>query len=101
MLPRALCFATAMLIPAALLAQPPQVAGRGGRGGGATPAAATTIEERTAGMQKLDGYFPLYWDERAGTLWLEIGRFNSEVLLATGLAEGLGSNDIGLDRGIA
>src|SRR5215472_11975875 len=58
-----------------------------------------SIEERTAGMQKLDGYFPLYWDERAGTLWLEIPRFNTEVLFSTGLPAGLGSNDIGLDRG--
>ncbi|HEY3835188.1 MAG TPA: DUF5117 domain-containing protein, partial [Bryobacteraceae bacterium] len=97
MLQRALCFATVMLIPAALSAQ--QGAGRGGRGGGAAAAAVTTIEERTAGMQKLDGYFPLYWDERAGTLWLEIGRFNSDFLLATGMAAGLGSNDVGLDRG--
>jgi len=69
-----------------------------------TPAAQArtqTIAERTSGMQKLDGFFPLYWDDRTGTLWLEIPRFDSEVLLATGLAEGLGSNDIGLDRGIA
>src|SRR5215831_16959697 len=58
-----------------------------------------SIEERTAGMRKLDGYFPLYWDERTGTLWLEIPRFDTEVLYTTGLAAGLGSNDIGLDRG--
>ena len=65
------------------------------------PAAARTpsIEERTSAMQKLDGYFPVYWDERTGTLWLEIPRFNTEFLYATGLAAGLGSNDIGLDRG--
>ncbi len=50
-------------------------------------------------MQKLDGYFPLYWDDRAGTLWLEIPRFNTEFLLTGGLAAGLGSNDVGLDRG--
>ncbi len=36
-----------------------------GRGGGGAP---PSIEERTSGMRKLDGYFPLYWDERAGTL---------------------------------
>ncbi len=60
---------------------------------------AQTIEDRTAGMQKLDGYFPLYWEERAGSLWLEIPRFDSEFLFTTGLAAGLGSNDIGLDRG--
>jgi hypothetical protein len=34
-----------------------------GRGGGA--AAPRTIEERTATMRKLDGYFPLYWDSAA------------------------------------
>ncbi len=74
-----------------------------GRGGGAgvpgAPARVPTIEERVTGMQKLDGYFPLYWDERTGYLYLEISRFNSEFLLATGIAAGLGSNDVGLDRG--
>ena len=47
----------------------------GGRGGGATQAAAgpiQSIEARTAGMQKLDGFFPLYWDERTGAMFLEI-----------------------------
>jgi hypothetical protein len=61
--------------------------------------AIPTIEDRTRGMQKLDGFFPLHWDERAGTLWLEIPRLDTEVLFTTGLAAGLGSNDIGLDRG--
>ena len=50
-------------------------------------------------MQKLDGYFPLYWDERTGNLCLEIPRFDTDFLYTTGLAAGLGSNDIGLDRG--
>jgi len=58
-----------------------------------------SIEDRTAGMRKLDGYFPLYWDDHTGNLWLEIPRFDTDFLLATGLAAGLGSNDIGLDRG--
>jgi hypothetical protein len=63
------------------------------------PERVPTIEERTAQMRKLDGYFPLYWDDRTGNLWLEIARFDDDFLLATGLAAGLGSNDIGLDRG--
>ena len=63
------------------------------------PQRKPTIEEKTAGMRKLGGYFPLYWDEAAGQLWLEIARLNTEVLYVTGLAAGLGSNDIGLDRG--
>jgi hypothetical protein len=69
-------------------------------GAQSAPAGRTpTIEERTSGMQKIDGFFPLYWDERSGSLWLEIPRFDTEVLYATGLSAGLGSNDIGLDRG--
>ncbi len=84
----------------------PLQAQQGGRGGGQGTAAVLpggrvpTMEERIAGMQKIDGYFPLYWDERTGNLWLEIARFDTDFLLADGLAAGLGSNDIGLDRGI-
>src|SRR6478609_8326703 len=62
-------------------------------------AATPSIDERTAGLRKIDGYFPLYWDERAGTMLLEIPRFDSEFLFSTGLSAGLGPNDIGLDRG--
>ncbi|RPJ84554.1 MAG: DUF5117 domain-containing protein, partial [Acidobacteria bacterium] len=50
-------------------------------------------------MQKIDGFFPLYWDEAGGTLWLEIPHLGTEVLYVTGLTAGIGSNDIGLDRG--
>ncbi len=66
-----------------------------------TSAVVPRIEEKTRGMVKLDGYFPLYWDDRAGLLWLEIPRFETDFLYITGLAAGLGSNDIGLDRGQA
>src|ERR1039457_3382098 len=75
---------------------------QGGRGAAAAqpPARIPSIEERTAtGMTKLDGFFPVYWEERTGNLWLEIPRLDTPVLYATGLAAGLGSNDIGLDRG--
>ena len=58
-----------------------------------------SIEDRTSGMRKMDGYFPMYWDERTGSVFLEIPRFDTEFLFATGLSAGLGSNDIGLDRG--
>jgi hypothetical protein len=98
---RAAIAITALLYLTPVFAQ--QGAGRGGQGAGAAPGAAParipSIEERTAGMQKLDGYFPLYWEERTGNLYLEIARFNSDFLYTTGLAAGLGSNDLGLDRG--
>src|SRR4051812_23437387 len=63
------------------------------------PAATPSIEDRIAGLRKIDGYFPLYWDDRAGNLYVEIPRLDSDFLFSTGLTSGLGSNDIGLDRG--
>src|SRR4051812_33156380 len=72
---------------------------QGGRGGGQAAAPTQTIDARTAGFQKLDGYLPLYWDEKTGSLWMEINKFDTELLYSTGLTAGLGSNDIGLDRG--
>jgi hypothetical protein len=58
-----------------------------------------SIDEKTRGLQKLEGYFPLYWDARAGTLWIEVPRLDTEILYVTSLSAGIGSNDIGLDRG--
>jgi hypothetical protein len=63
------------------------------------PAAIPSVDDRTTGMRKMDGYFPLYWDERTGSMFLEISRFGTDFLFSTGLSAGLGSNDIGLDRG--
>ena len=41
---------------------------------------AVTIAEKTAGAQKLPGYFNLYWDAKQGKLWLEIDKWSSEFL---------------------
>ncbi len=60
---------------------------------------AVSIQEKTAGMQKFPGYFPLYWDSKGGKIWLLIGRFDAEFLYVNSLPAGVGSNDIGLDRG--
>src|SRR5947207_10859246 len=60
---------------------------------------AQTITQRVAGMQKFPGYFPFYWDAKAGKLWLEIDKWNIEFLYVESLPAGIGSNDIGLDRG--
>ena len=62
-------------------------------------AAPPSIDDRTSGMKKMDGYFPLYWDERSGSMYLEVSRFDQDFLFSYGLSAGLGSNDIGLDRG--
>ena len=58
-----------------------------------------SIAEKSSGMQKFGGYFNLYWDAKQGKLWLEIDKWNAEFLYQSGLSAGVGSNDIGLDRG--
>ena len=58
-----------------------------------------TIEEKTAAMDRMDGFFPIYWEESTGRIWLEIGLWDTDVLHAAGIGAGLGSNDIGIDRG--
>ncbi|HEX6315536.1 MAG TPA: zinc-dependent metalloprotease [Gemmatimonadaceae bacterium] len=79
----------------ALTALPVLAQGRAGGGG----QALRTIEDRTSAMRKLDGFFPLYWDSAGGQLFMEIPRLNVEVLHMMGVGAGLGSNDIGIDRG--
>ncbi len=61
--------------------------------------ALRSIEDRTAGLTRLDGFFPLYHDAASGQLFMEIARLGEEVLHNTGYGSGLGSNDIGVDRG--
>src|SRR5205085_8407666 len=92
---RAIIFTAVLCLALAPLTA--QLGRRGGTQG--TPGRLPSIEDRVVAMQKLDGYFPLYWEERTGNLYLEIPRFDTEFLYATGLAAGLGSNDLGLDRG--
>jgi len=58
-----------------------------------------TIAEKVAGMEKFPGFFPFYWDAKAGKIWLEIDKWNTEFLYVESLPAGIGSNDIGLDRG--
>lgn len=80
-----------LLVSSSLLAQ--------GRNGGEAAKAAPSIAEKIAGMEKFPGYFPFYWDAKAGKVWLEIDKWNSEFLYVESLPAGIGSNDLGLDRG--
>ena len=70
-----------------------------GRSAGDEPKKLPAIAEKTAGAEKMPGYFKLYWDARQGKLWLEINKWGVEFLYQTSLPAGVGSNDIGLDRG--
>ena len=58
-----------------------------------------TIEAFTAGMEKKEGFLNFYWNAKEGKIWLEINKFDTELLYYPSLAQGIGSNDIGLDRG--
>ena len=61
--------------------------------------ATVTIADKVAGAQRMPGYFDLYWDGNEGRLWLEIDRWDDEFIYQSSLPAGIGSNDIGLDRG--
>ena len=58
------------------------------------------IEEKTKDLKKYDGFMNFYWDENAGKIWLEVDKPDTEILYVTSLPAGLGSNDVGLDRGL-
>ena len=59
-----------------------------------------SIDEKAKDLKKYEGFLPFYWDENAGKIWLEISKQDTEILYITSLPAGLGSNDIGLDRGL-
>lgn len=59
-----------------------------------------TLEEKTSGMKKYEGFFNFYWSDTSGKVWLDINKLDSEFLYVTTLPAGLGSNDIGLDKGL-
>lgn len=63
------------------------------------PESIQSISEKTDGLQKFSGYFNFYWDAKAGKIWLEIDKWETEFLYINSLPAGIGSNDIGLDRG--
>jgi len=83
-------------VPAALLLAAASVAP-----GSLLQAQTPAIAEKTKGLTRQDGFVPFYWDAATGKLWLEIPAAlkGKELLYVTGAPTGLGSNDIGLDRG--
>ncbi|GAB2490837.1 zinc-dependent metalloprotease [Algoriphagus taiwanensis] len=50
-------------------------------------------------MVKKEGFVPFYLDEEKGKIYLEIQSLDTEFLYVNSLTAGIGSNDIGLDRG--
>ena len=50
-------------------------------------------------FEHLPGYFDLYWDADKGRLLVEIDELDQAFLYQSSMARGVGSNDLGLDRG--
>ncbi|ARV08468.1 peptidase [Winogradskyella sp. PC-19] len=51
------------------------------------------------GLKTYDGYFNFYYEESSDKIYLKVEKLNEEFLYINSLASGVGSNDIGLDRG--
>ena len=63
------------------------------------PEEPPSVAEATEGYEHLPGFLDLFWDSRGGRLFLRIDSFDTDLLYIESLAAGVGSNDIGLDRG--
>ena len=59
---------------------------------------AQFLEEKKD-LQSFEGFFNFHYSESDGEIYLEVDKLNTEFLYSHFLASGLGSNDIGLDRG--
>ena len=58
-----------------------------------------TIAEKTKNMELKKGFYDFYWDNANGKIYLVVDKLNIPFLYVNSLPAGLGSNDIGLDRG--
>lgn len=63
------------------------------------PGQPENVADALDSYQHFPGFYDLYWDESAGRLILEIEETGVPFLYQSSLARGVGSNDIGLDRG--
>jgi len=50
-------------------------------------------------LEKFEGFFDFYYDASTDKIYLEVENLDSDFLYINSLATGIGSNDIGLDRG--
>ena len=50
-------------------------------------------------LKTYEGYFNFYYEESTDKIYLKVEKLNDKFLYVNSLASGIGSNDIGLDRG--
>jgi len=94
---------TAVVVLSLSIAASPAAAARRSRPA-PEPAPASAIAAQIAGLERRDGLLATYLDRRKGKIWLELPAPDAEgmtgsFLYVEGIASGLGSNPIGLDRG--
>ena len=66
---------------------------------GSFAAFAEGVDSFVKGMEKHSGFTPFYYDTNEGKVFVELSGFNQPFIFQSSLPAGLGSNDIGLDRG--
>ena len=64
-----------------------------------SPVWAETIASFTKNMQKQAGFIPVYYSSEDDKVYLQIEALDEPLLFQSSLPHGVGSNDIGLDRG--
>jgi hypothetical protein len=77
---------------AAVLQAPPALAE-------STPAAPRSIAALTAGLAAQPGFLSVWRDAGKGRVLMAVGELDTPFLLVSSLPRGLGSNEVGLDRG--
>lgn len=55
--------------------------------------------EKTKDFQKFSGYLNFFYDDGSDKIYLQVDDLDKEFLYVYSLSSGIGSNDIGLDRG--
>ena len=55
--------------------------------------------QSVTGLERKDGFIPFYWDAARGRLLLEIPKLNDDLLYFAGVGKGIGSVELGVDRG--
>ena len=66
---------------------------------GLMPAAQATDTLDLSELEHLDGFIDLYWDDDTGRLLLDVESLDEPFIYQSSLPRGIGSNDLGLDRG--
>jgi hypothetical protein len=66
---------------------------------GNAPGSGEDFAASLDGFEHLPGFFDLYWDDGKGRLIIAIDRIDEPFIYQSSIARGVGSNDLGLDRG--